>query len=118
MCVFGCGGDRDSGKRPLMGKIAEKWADAVIITNDNPRHEIPQKIADEIVNGLTHPERATVMLDRSKAIEKSIQSATAMDCILIAGKGAEHYQQIGDQKFPFDDVEQARRYLEEYRRRN
>ena len=110
-CVVGCGGERDSGKRPIMGRIAEQLSDGLIITNDNPRHEDPAEIAAQIVKGLANPQRATIMLDRSKAIEKSIQLATSADCILIAGKGAERYQQIGDEKFPFDDVEQATRFL-------
>lgn len=111
ICVFGCGGDRDHGKRPLMAKIVEKWADGVIVTNDNPRHEKPEAIAEQIMQGFVHPERVTVMLDRSKAIEKSIQWGKAKDCILIAGKGAERYQQIGDERIPFDDVSQVSSYL-------
>ncbi len=113
ICVFGCGGDRDAAKRPLMAKIAEELADQVIVTNDNPRHEEPEEIARQIISGFEHPERVSVLLDRSKAIEKSIQCAAANDCILIAGKGAEHYQQIGDQRFLFDDVMQASHYLNE-----
>ncbi len=111
ICVFGCGGNRDAAKRPLMAKIAEELADRVIVTNDNPRHEDPDDIADQIIRGFKHPERVLRVLDRSKAIEKSIQYASANDCILVAGKGAEHYQQIGDQKFPFDDVSEVSRYL-------
>lgn len=111
ICVFGCGGDRDQSKRPLMAKIAEQLANQVIVTNDNPRHEKPETIAQQIMQGFVHPERVFVELDRSKAIENSIQLAKAEDCVLIAGKGAEHYQQIGDEKFPFDDVEQASKYL-------
>lgn len=111
ICVFGCGGDRDQGKRPLMAKIAEQLANQVIVTNDNPRHEKPETIAQQIMQGFSHPERVFIELDRSKAIENSIQLAKAEDCVLIAGKGAEQYQQIGDEKFPFDDVEQASRYL-------
>jgi UDP-N-acetylmuramoyl-L-alanyl-D-glutamate--2,6-diaminopimelate ligase len=110
-CVVGCGGDRDPGKRPIMGEIAERLSDGLIITNDNPRHEDPAEIASQITKGLANPLRATIILDRSKAIEKSIQLATSADCILIAGKGAERYQQIGDEKFPFDDVEQATYFL-------
>lgn len=106
-CVFGCGGERDRGKRPLMAKIAEQWADYVIVTNDNPRHEKPEAIVQEIVQGFLYPERALVELDRSKAIKKSIQWASDKDCVLIAGKGAERYQQIGDEKMPFDDVMQV-----------
>ncbi|TAK72480.1 MAG: UDP-N-acetylmuramoyl-L-alanyl-D-glutamate--2,6-diaminopimelate ligase [Gammaproteobacteria bacterium] len=111
ICVFGCGGNRDTSKRPVMAKIAEKLADQVIVTNDNPRHEDPEEIAKHILQGFLHPERVTVLLDRSKAIQNSIQCASASDCILIAGKGAERYQQIGDEKIPFDDREQVRAYL-------
>ncbi len=111
ICVFGCGGNRDTGKRPLMAKIAEQLADYVIVTNDNPRHEDPEVIVQQILQGFADPSRVTVQLDRSKAIENSIQWASAGDCVLIAGKGAEHYQQIGDEKIPFDDVEQATHYL-------
>lgn len=111
ICVFGCGGERDRGKRPIMANIAEKIADKVIVTNDNPRHENPEAIAAEIMSGFSHPERISVELDRSKAIRNSIQCATGNDCVLIAGKGAEHYQQIGDVKLPFDDVEQVNECL-------
>lgn len=107
-CVFGCGGERDRGKRPLMARIAETLADKVIVTNDNPRHEKPEDIAAEILKGFAHPERVSILLDRSKAIENSIQCAKAGDCVLIAGKGAERYQQIGDEKLPFDDVEKVK----------
>lgn len=112
-CVFGCGGERDKGKRPLMARIAEKIADEVIVTNDNPRHENPVEIAADIMRGFSRPQKISVELDRSKAIRNSIQCATAGDCILIAGKGAEHYQQVGDEKLPFDDVEKVREYLAE-----
>jgi len=110
-CVFGCGGERDRGKRPLMANIAETLADQVIVTNDNPRHENPLDIVADILKGFSHPERVFIELDRSKAIQNSIQSAAAGDCVLIAGKGAEHYQQMGDEKIPFDDVEKAKEYL-------
>ena len=112
ICVFGCGGNRDPDKRPRMAKITEQWSDQVILTNDNPRHESPEEIASQIMQGFLHPERVLVELDRSKAIEKSIQCANENDCVLIAGKGAERYQQIGDQKIPFDDVSVAKRCLE------
>jgi UDP-N-acetylmuramoyl-L-alanyl-D-glutamate--2,6-diaminopimelate ligase len=108
ICVFGCGGERDRGKRPLMARIAEQLADQVIVTNDNPRHEKPEDIAAEIMHGFSRPERVLIELDRSKAIRNSIQCASGNDCILIAGKGAERYQQIGDEKLPFDDVEQVK----------
>ncbi len=112
-CVFGCGGERDTGKRPLMAKVAEQLAQRVIVTNDNPRHENPAAIAEAILRGFTDKKRVQVILDRSKAIENSIQCARATDCVLIAGKGAEHYQQIGDEKIPFDDVEQVKKALRE-----
>lgn len=110
-CVFGCGGDRDQTKRPLMAKIAETFADEVIVTNDNPRHEDPETIAQQVMRGFTQPERVLLQLDRAKAIQKSIQCATELDCILIAGKGAERYQQIGDEKIPFDDIAEAKHCL-------
>lgn len=112
VCVFGCGGNRDHTKRPIMAKIAEQLADQVIVTSDNPRYEKPEAIAAEIMQGFTHPERVWVELDRSKAIDNSIQWAKANDCVLIAGKGAERYQQIGDEKLPFDDADIAGRCLE------
>ena len=82
-----------------------------MVKNDTPRHEVPEEIARQIQAGFKAPERIFVQLDRSKAIEKSIQCATADDCILIAGKGAELYQQIGDTKHPFNDVAEVSRYL-------
>ncbi len=112
VCVFGCGGERDQGKRPLMAKIAEQLADKVIVTNDNPRHEDPNTIVEQILQGFSYPMQVEVEFERSKAIMKSIQWASANDCILIAGKGAEHYQQIGDKKIPFDDVTEVQTYLE------
>lgn len=112
ICVFGCGGDRDAGKRPQMAAIAEKIADHVIVTNDNPRHENPESIAAQIKQGFSHPERVVFELDRSKAIQKSIQLASENDCILVAGKGAEIYQQVGEVKHPFNDVTVVQEFLE------
>ena len=112
ICVFGCGGDRDQTKRPEMAKIAEELADQVIVTNDNPRHEKQEEIAKQIMQGFTHPERVSILLDRSKAIKDSIQLASPGDCVLIAGKGAERYQQIGNEKIPFDDVEWVKQFLD------
>jgi UDP-N-acetylmuramoyl-L-alanyl-D-glutamate--2,6-diaminopimelate ligase len=111
-CVFGCGGERDRLKRPLMASIAERLADQVIVTNDNPRRESPADIVADIMAGFTQPDRVTVEFDRSKAIENSIQWAHENDCILIAGKGAEHYQQIGDERMPFDDIKKAQEILD------
>jgi UDP-N-acetylmuramoyl-L-alanyl-D-glutamate--2,6-diaminopimelate ligase len=111
LCLFGCGGNRDKGKRPLMAKIAEKYADVIMVTNDNPRHEAPEQIAAEIMAGFEDVSRIIVQLDRSKAIQDIIQCAQVGDCVLVAGKGAEAYQQIGDRKIAFSDVEQVRRWL-------
>jgi UDP-N-acetylmuramoyl-L-alanyl-D-glutamate--2,6-diaminopimelate ligase len=110
-CVFGCGGDRDKGKRPLMAQIAEQNSDYIIVTDDNPRHEDPTEIVADILRGFSHPKKAIVQHDRSKAIQDVIQYAKAGDCILIAGKGAETYQLIGDQKIPFSDVVKVREIL-------
>lgn len=102
-CVFGCGGDRDVGKRPEMGKIAEKLADHVIITNDNPRSEDPQCIADAILAGIAFPRKANIILDREIAIKHAVQQAKSHDIIVIAGKGHENYQIIGTEKRFFSD---------------
>lgn len=105
-CVFGCGGDRDQGKRPKMGSIVERNSDYVIVTSDNPRHEAAEQIIDEILVGVQRP--SMVEVDRAKAIEFAIMHANANDSILLAGKGHEQYQQLGDEKIPFDDFKQAR----------
>ncbi len=104
VCVFGCGGERDTGKRPLMGRAAEQQADTVVITNDNPRNESPRKIISKIVDGLRQPERAVVIEDRAAAIAWAIGQATAGDVVLLAGKGHETYQQVGDVRLPFSDL--------------
>ncbi|MDR9435722.1 MAG: cyanophycin synthetase, partial [Thiohalophilus sp.] len=110
-CVFGCGGERDRQKRPLMGQIAEQFADRVIVTNDNPRHENPVDIIEQILAGMTAPDRAYIERDRQRAIESVIQGATAQDVILIAGKGHENYQTIGDETRPFSDMAEAQLQL-------
>lgn len=107
--VFGCGGDRDRSKRPRMGEIASRLADDVIVTSDNPRHESPETIIAEIVGGAPG---ARVEPDRERAIRLAIGAARAGDTVLIAGKGHEPYQQIGDVKRPFDDRRVARAALE------
>ena len=107
--VFGCGGDRDPGKRPLMGQAATAISDYTIITSDNPRTEDPQRIIDDIVDGLTAPPSSyTAILDRRQAIEQAIAMAQAHDTVVIAGKGHEDYQIIGDQRCHFDDRDVAR----------
>jgi len=108
-CVFGCGGDRDPGKRPLMGEVATRLADRVIITSDNPRSEKPRAIIEDIVAG-AHS-NYEIDVDRTGAIFKALQSAAADDVVLIAGKGHETYQEIGTQRLPFDDVQIAREML-------
>jgi UDP-N-acetylmuramoyl-L-alanyl-D-glutamate--2,6-diaminopimelate ligase len=111
-CVFGCGGDRDPTKRPLMGEAVGRGADAAIVTNDNPRSEDPEAIARAILPGLEGGRASvSVELDRARAIEKAVLEAAPGDVVLIAGKGHEPYQIIGGETFPFDDREQAKRAL-------
>lgn len=109
--VFGCGGDRDRGKRPLMGAVAEKYADLVIITSDNPRSEEPAAIAAEICAGIKNKDCYHVQLDRAEAIREALRCARSGDTVLIAGKGHEQYQVLGDTVRPFDDREIAREFL-------
>ncbi len=111
VCVFGCGGDRDASKRALMGAIAERDADAVVLTSDNPRSEAPTAILAGIVAGLSHRGAATVTTDRREAIAQTIAAADARDVVLIAGKGHEDYQEIAGVKQPFSDVAEARSAL-------
>ncbi len=103
-CVFGCGGDRDTGKRPLMAKLAGRLADNVIVTNDSPRTENPQKIIDDILAGFGATDVVTVIEDRAAAIAFAISQAATSDVVLIAGKGHEEYLQIGDERRPFSDL--------------
>jgi UDP-N-acetylmuramoyl-L-alanyl-D-glutamate--2,6-diaminopimelate ligase len=111
IAVFGCGGNRDRFKRPAMAKVAEEWADRIIVTNDNPRFEAPQDIANEILSGFSSLEKVSVELDRRTAIELAISEARPGDVIVIAGKGHETYQIFGDVKQPFDDREVAAEIL-------
>ena len=118
-CVFGCGGDRDKGKRPLMAAIAESIADRVIVTSDNPRTESADNIINDIKAGFNNPNKVMVVPDRAEAIAQCIAQAKAGDCIVIAGKGHEDYQLIGIDRLPFSDVKQARvalRLREKYSR--
>lgn len=110
VCVFGCGGDRDRGKRPMMGTVASKLADECIITSDNPRSESPKAIIDAILFGV-EGEAYRVIEDRAQAIARSVSGARAVDTVLIAGKGHEDYQEINGVKQPFSDSELARRAL-------
>ena len=102
LCVFGCGGDRDRGKRPLMGEVASRLADLAVVTSDNPRTEDPLAIIEEILAGV-HPERIVVEPDRRAAIALAVEQARSGDVVLIAGKGHERGQTIGHEKIPFDD---------------
>ena len=113
ICVFGAGGDRDRHKRPLMGRAVESGADLAVITSDNPRSEDPQAIADEILEGFQAPAAARVILDRVEAIRWALAQAAPGDCVLIAGKGHETDQIIGNQRIPLDDCEVARQWLYE-----
>ncbi|MEI8342151.1 MAG: UDP-N-acetylmuramoyl-L-alanyl-D-glutamate--2,6-diaminopimelate ligase [Verrucomicrobiota bacterium] len=109
--VFGCGGSRDRAKRPLMGAVAERYADYSVITSDNPRKEDPQAIVDEIKTGFVGKNYEAI-LDRREAIFKAISMAQPRDIILIAGKGHEKYQEFSDHTVPFDDVDSARQAVE------
>ena len=106
VCVFGCGGDRDPGKRPMMGEIARALADRVVVTSDNPRSEDPLRIIEAIAAGAGPV--AEQVVDRAQAIARAIGEAGPDDVVLIAGKGHEPYQEILGQRLPFSDLEQAR----------
>ena len=108
VCMFGCGGDRDATKRPLMGAIAERLADAVVVTSDNPRSEDPASIIDQIVAGMTQPDRARRIEDRANAILQAVRGAAREDVVLLAGKGHEATQEIMGKKRVFSDQDHAR----------
>ena len=110
-CVFGCGGDRDQGKRSLMGEVAERLADNIILTNDNSRSEAPQNIIDDILSGLRDPQAVTVQLDRADAIAEAMHRARPRDLILVAGKGHEDYQIIGDSRLPYNERDTIKNLL-------
>lgn len=110
-CVFGAGGERDVGKRPLMGAIAERLADYVVLTDDNPRHEDATQIVMDILNGMQNPDAVYVNRERGEAIAQAISNCHAGDIVLVAGKGHEDYQQIGARRLPYSDREQVQRLL-------
>jgi UDP-N-acetylmuramoyl-L-alanyl-D-glutamate--2,6-diaminopimelate ligase len=112
LCVFGCGGERDRGKRAPMGAVAESLADALYITDDNPRGEDPQRIVADILAGLHHPERARVQHDRAASIGAAVAAAGAGDVVLVAGKGHEDYQLAGSERRAFSDLAQVRAALQ------
>jgi UDP-N-acetylmuramoyl-L-alanyl-D-glutamate--2,6-diaminopimelate ligase len=127
IAVFGCGGDRDRAKRPLMAEAVARNADLAIATSDNPRTEDPTQILTDVEAGLSDLERVeadvllspeagqvgrySVLVDRRQAIDLALAEATASDTVVLAGKGHEDYQIIGHEKFPFDDRDEARRAL-------
>ncbi|HHW4680439.1 MAG TPA: glutamate ligase domain-containing protein, partial [Xylella taiwanensis] len=111
ICVFGCGGERDSGKRSQMAAIAERKADVVFVTDDNPRGEDGDRIVADILAGFVRPEAVKVQRDRSAAVAAAIGMASADDIVLIAGKGHEQYQEVAGVRHPFDDTDIAMRVL-------
>jgi UDP-N-acetylmuramoyl-L-alanyl-D-glutamate--2,6-diaminopimelate ligase len=113
IAVFGCGGNRDRQKRPLMAETVDRHADYAIITSDNPRKENPDTIVAEIEKGFrsTHYEK---IVDRTKAINRAVELARPHDIVLIAGKGHENYQEFADHTIPFDDIQVARRAIEDH----
>jgi UDP-N-acetylmuramoyl-L-alanyl-D-glutamate--2,6-diaminopimelate ligase len=102
-CVFGCGGDRDPGKRPIMGAIAESHADVVVVTDDNPRTEDSRAIIEQVLGGMRDAAAASVVTDRAEAIHHALTEADSGDVVVIAGKGHEDYQIVGTQTRPFSD---------------
>ena len=115
VCLFGCGGDRDRGKRALMAQVAERLADRVVVTDDNPRNEDPSQILDEIRAGFSDPQRASFVAGRADAISRCIAGAALDDVVLLAGKGHEDYQEIKGVRLPFSDIGQATNALAVWR---
>ncbi len=115
-CVFGCGGERDRGKRPQMGRLATRLADRVIVTSDNPRGENPQRIIADILEGAGSGDELAVIPDRRSAVHYAVAGAQRGDIVLLAGKGHEAYQLIDGVRHPFSDALEARRALAEVAR--
>ncbi len=113
VCVFGCGGNRDQGKRPQMGRAAELLADDVFVTSDNPRNESANKIINDVISGLEVPGKATVEPDRAMAIQQAIASSKSGDIVLVAGKGHETWQEISGHRIPFSDEDTILAALED-----
>ena len=109
--VFGCGGDRDRAKRPLMGRAGVQMSDLAIITSDNPRTEDPHAILDDILQGFKHSSDVKIIADRAEAIRWALAEARTGDCVLIAGKGHETHQVIQEERIPFSDCEVAADWL-------
>ena len=113
IAVFGCGGDRDRQKRPLMAEMVDRLADYSIITSDNPRKEDPGAIIGEIEKGF-RSNRFEKIVDRTEAINRAVALAGPRDIVLVAGKGHENYQEFADYTIPFDDIQVARRAIEDH----
>nr|WP_221229637.1 UDP-N-acetylmuramoyl-L-alanyl-D-glutamate--2,6-diaminopimelate ligase [Niveibacterium umoris] len=113
VCIFGCGGDRDPGKRPMMGAVATRLADRVVLTSDNPRSEDPEAILAQIARGAGAG--VIIVGDRAEAIRQTVMQAASDDVILLAGKGHEPYQEIAGERYPFSDIEQGRLALKQWR---
>jgi UDP-N-acetylmuramoyl-L-alanyl-D-glutamate--2,6-diaminopimelate ligase len=111
ICVFGASGESDRTKRPLMGEIVEKNADLAVVTSDNPRHEDPMAILIDVLKGFSDAERAEIIPDRGEAIAQALGLARPGDCVLLAGKGHERFQIVGDEPLEFDDREVAKQWL-------
>jgi UDP-N-acetylmuramoyl-L-alanyl-D-glutamate--2,6-diaminopimelate ligase len=107
-CLFGCGGNRDRGKRPQMGRVAVQLSDHVVITDDNPRHEASEAIVKDILAGIEDLTQVVVETDRSKAIQLAIGRAGRDDIVLIAGKGHEDYQETKGKRYDYSDYEEVR----------
>jgi UDP-N-acetylmuramoyl-L-alanyl-D-glutamate--2,6-diaminopimelate ligase len=113
ICVFGCGGNRDEGKRALMGEIANSLADKVIVTDDNPRYEDPAKIRAQILEAVP---KAVEIPDRAIAIQKTVQQLEEGDVLVIAGKGHEQGQIVEEEIYPFDDVEEVQKAINQLKK--
>jgi len=111
-CLFGCGGDRDRGKRPLMAEVVERLADKVLVTDDNPRSEDPSRIFDDIRTGFVSANAVDFVAGRGQAIAQIVAQASAADVIVLAGKGHEDYQEINGERQPFSDLEEATKALD------
>ncbi|MEF1173816.1 UDP-N-acetylmuramyl-tripeptide synthetase, partial [Vibrio sinaloensis] len=110
--IFGCGGDRDTGKRPMMAEIGERLADHVVLADDNPRSESPSAIVGDMLAGMRNPERAIVEHDRFKALQYALANSEVHDIILLAGKGHEDYQVLANETVHYSDRESAQQLLE------